>query len=122
MDIQGSFSKLSKNIIKGKDLVVQTSENLIEVSKINLDISNKKSSIEKLYKKLGKKLYKLYKKQPIKNDELEKIIKDIDKEKKELDYLENNLMKTKDKKRCKHCNSYIDNYSSFCPKCGKKQI
>lgn len=121
MDMKQSLSKLSKNIVKGKDIVIRTSENLIDISKLNSLIASKSTSIDELYKKLGQKFYKKAKKSKQVSEEFSKLISLINKEKKELKDLEEKLAHLKNKKYCKYCNSEIPKDCIFCPECGGKQ-
>lgn len=97
MNLNKSFSDLNKGIVKTKDVVVKASETAIEISKTYMMISNKEKSLDELYEKLGKKFYKKYSRNPVDKNDFKEIVDKIDKEKKELNTLQEKLSRLKSK-------------------------
>jgi rubrerythrin len=121
MPLKDSLSKIGKYLEDGVSNVAYKSENLIEVSKVNMAISSEEKMIEDIYKKIGKKVYKDYKEKKINDKSLIDKCEEIEEIEKDINLLKKKLLKLKDKKCCKKCGAEMDRGASYCPKCGREQ-
>ncbi len=121
MPLKDSLSKIGKYIEDGVSNVAYKSENLIEVSKLNMAISSEEKMVEDIYKKIGEKVYKDYKEKKISDKSLLNKCEEIEAIEKDINVLKKKLLRLKDKKSCKKCGAEMDRGSTFCPKCGREQ-
>jgi ribosomal protein L40E len=116
-----NLSKIGKYIEDGVSNVAYKSENLFEVSKLNMAISSEEKMIDDICKKIGKKIYKDYKEKKINDKSLIDKCEEIDEIEKDISALKKKLLKLKDKKACKKCGAEMEKFATYCPKCGKEQ-
>lgn len=116
-----SLSKMGKYLENGFSNVAYKSENLIEVSKLNMAISSEEKMIDDICTKIGKKIYKDYKEKKLNDKSLISKCEEIEAIEKDVNVLKKKLLKLKDKKCCKKCGAEMDRRDTFCPKCGREQ-
>lgn len=121
MPLKDRLSKIGKYLEDGVSNVAYKSENLIEVSKLNMAISSEEKMVDDICRKIGKKIYNDYKEKKVTDKSLINKCEEIEAIEKDINALKKKLMKLKDKKACKKCGSEMDRGASFCPKCGKEQ-
>ncbi len=71
------ISKIAKTVEDGAVTVAKKSGKMVEVSKLNLNISSEKDNIDRLYKKVGEIVYEKYKNGEIIDRDLEEDCKAI---------------------------------------------
>lgn len=103
--------KISKNIAdKGKDV--------IEITKINSQISTEKDKIKDLYVKIGEEVYKAFVEgQGSAYDESCAQIKEIEAN---IEELNAKVLELKNASKCPSCGAEVTKETAFCPKCGAK--
>lgn len=121
MAFKESLSKIGKHLEDGVSNVAYKSENLIEISKLNMAISSDEKLINEIYLKLGKKVFKDYKDNKILDNSLVEKCEEIEEINKDIASLKKKVLKLKDKKQCKKCGETMEKEADFCPKCGKEQ-
>jgi Zn finger protein HypA/HybF involved in hydrogenase expression len=121
MPFKDSLLKIGKYLEDGASNVAYKSENLIEISKLNLALSSDEKLIDEIYLKLGKRIYKDY----LDNKIIDKGLKDkcleIETINKDIEGINKKILKYKNKKQCKKCGTAMEKEAEFCPKCGKEQ-
>lgn len=121
MPFKDSLSKLSEYLETGAGNVAKKSGELIEVSKINMEISSEEKKAYELYAKIGKKIYKRY----IEGMEVDKDFiskcKEIEDIEKDIKELKERKLRAKEMKNCRHCYCEMKAEDNYCPRCGKKQ-
>lgn len=122
MSLPYNLIKIKNSLEDGATAAIKKSEQLIEISKINFEISNKEKEIDHIYTELGKKIYRKYdKNKTIDNSNVEKSCKDIKKIEEEIHNLKKNILKLQRKKICSLCGSEVEKGSIYCDNCGFKQ-
>jgi len=110
-----------ENIGKKAGEAVKKSGELVEITKLNMNITTEEGKIQKLYNQIGKKVYENYC-QTDKVDELFaedcNTIKDYENT---IRNLKNKIMEIKNMKICTNCGAELERTTVFCPKCGAKQ-
>ncbi|MGM9973295.1 MAG: zinc ribbon domain-containing protein [Clostridiaceae bacterium] len=119
MAIKTSINDIGRALKDTGRKTLKKSSIFIDSSRINLIISSKKNKINDIYKEIGKRYYKKYKKDLSKDSPFKKLFLDIDALKKEIKELEQELLSVNNEKQCPHCGKFIDKKSLFCNKCGK---
>lgn len=121
MPLKNNLSKIGKLLEDGISNVAYKSENLVEVSKLNMAIASEEKMVDDIYSKIGRKIYKDYKEKKINDKSLIDKCEEIEAIEKDINILKKKLLKLKDKKACKKCGAEMDRGASYCPKCGKAQ-
>ncbi|WP_315122471.1 hypothetical protein [uncultured Clostridium sp.] len=88
--ITSGLSKLAKTVGDGAATVAKKSGEIVETSKLNLNISSEKNNIEKLYKEIGEMIFEKYKNGAMIDVDLEEACKSIEES-------NNNIEKIKEK-------------------------
>ena len=114
------FSKISGYIKDGASKAKKKSVNIIETSKLNIEISSLNKSIRGLYEEIGEGLYKKYLSGKGIDDSFKDYCKEIQSLSKKMGSLRRKILKSKDMCACKFCGTTIAKASSFCPSCGMK--
>lgn len=114
------LTDLGKKITETAKTVGKKSEDLVEITKLNLAIGSEEDKIKRLFSEIGSDLYKHY-------IDGESFGEYFDSKCGELKDMELNIAKIKDKifqlkgsKVCKSCTELIDLEVKFCPNCGAK--
>lgn len=121
MPFKDSLSKIGKYLEDGVSNVAYKSENLVEISKLNLTLSSDEKLIDEVYLKIGKKIYKDYLDNKILDKSLIDKCGEIETINKDITIIKKKILKLKDKKQCKKCGAAMVKEADFCPKCGKEQ-
>lgn len=121
MTFKDSLSKIGKYLEEGVSSVAYKSENLVEISKLNLTLSSQEKHIDEIYLKIGKKIYKDYKENKITDKGILEKCEEIEVINKDIEGIKKKILKYKDKKQCKKCGTEMEKEAGFCPKCGREQ-
>lgn len=118
MDI---INKIGKKATETYKITAEKTSKIAKEAKLKMEINNCNSNIQELYTEIGKKIYLKYSKEEeitIEdiNDELNKIDTLTD----EINKSNDEIMKLKDKVKCKNCNYEMDDDFKYCPNCGAK--
>jgi rubrerythrin len=110
-----------ENISKKAGEAVKKSGDLVEITKLNMNITNEEGKIQTIYKDIGKKVYDNY----CNNEKVDELFVDdctkIKEHENTILDLKNKIMEIKSIKICTNCGAEIDKSVVFCPKCGAKQ-
>ena len=91
----------------------------MEISKLNLSISQEKDKINKIYSEIGKAVYEQY----IAGNDVgfgEKCTVIAEHERK-IEELQQKILEIKNVKKCHSCGTEIGKDIAYCPQCGAKQ-
>lgn len=113
------MEKILSEIKNTADKVAKKSGELVELSKVKINILNTKSSIDSYFKKLGEILYFSQKEDADADTEnLEEIFAKIDELYEKLSEYNDAKANLTNKKICPECHKSNDTDSSFCSRCG----
>ena len=91
-------------------------------AKIKMKMSDNKSKIEDLYKKIGKAIYQEHIDiEESKKEEIADCCIKIDELSKEIENYQDEIRKLKNKRVCEKCFTEIDMNVKYCPNCGAEQ-
>jgi ribosomal protein L40E len=121
MPLKDSLSKIGKYLEEGVSNVAYKSENLVEISKLNMALSSDEKLIDEIYLKIGKRIYKEFKENKILDKSLLDKCAEIEVINKDIGSIKKKILKLKEKKQCKKCGAEMEEEADFCPKCGKQQ-
>lgn len=117
MDI---FKDLGKKIGSTAKTVGKKSEELVEVTKINLTIGNEEDKIKKLLVEIGSEVYAKQAEGEQFGDFIDEKCSQIKAIEQNIEELRSKVSKIKGQKACSECNTSIDEDVKFCPNCGNK--
>ena len=88
-----------------------------------MKISDNKSKIDELYKKIGKKVYQKHvsKNENCIKDQIEEELIQIDSLSQEIDSYHDQILELSNEKVCVSCKEPMAKDAKFCPKCGTEQ-
>lgn len=117
------FNKLGKKASETYKVTTEKTGKIAQEVKLKLKMSENKSQISDIYKKIGEKVYEQHvreEKIDIK-EELEQECIKIDVLANEIEEMLNQILALKDKKQCEKCFAEININDKFCPTCGAEQ-
>lgn len=114
------FNGLGKKIGKTAKTVSKKSEELVEVTKLNLTIGNEEDKIKKLLIEMGSEIYGRYAEGEKYDQYLDDKCAQIKQIESNINELKNKVKKIKGHKICSGCNSDIFDDVKYCPNCGNK--
>jgi formyltetrahydrofolate synthetase len=109
------FDIIKKGARKGTELAQQT----VEITKINSQISSKKTEVEERYNKIGHNVYEAHRinRGEVAEAPILKLCSEVSRLLQEIAVLEKRINAIKKEKACT-CGSIVSNDMKFCPKCG----
>lgn len=111
---------LKGTIKKTAGIAYDKSTQLVEITKMNFQISEAETSIDKKFKELGIKLYEEIKAGREIDDETKFIYESIESKYAELEEMKNKVNIIKNVKACLKCGENNSQDNIFCSKCGSK--
>lgn len=100
--------------------VAGKTNNLVDVTKLNLALNEAGKKISALYEKIGETVYLKYTADELNCTEFDEILKEIDSFKAEQESLKAQIAELKNAITCPECGANNDKGSDFCSKCGAK--
>lgn len=101
----------------------ETTNKIARETKLKLKINDNKGKIEKIYEKIGQKIYEKHIREEnidIKN-ELKEECSQIDSLSREIEIARREILDLNKKKQCPKCFAEIEKEMAFCPECGTRQ-
>lgn len=125
------MDKFIDNLKKGFNIAVNEAEkltkvvagkttNIVDVTKLNLSLSETERKTGKLYEKIGELVYERYASGTEFEGELAEICAEIEGLKDEADNLKEQIAALKNAAVCPSCGQVIDKSGDYCSKCGEK--
>jgi len=115
------FENISKKVTDTAKAAARKSGDLMEVTKLNLNIGAEEDKIKRKYMEIGKTVYEEYKK----GEELPYAFRDLCEKVQEyernIEEMKAKILQLKGLKNCPSCGAELDEEFAFCPKCGAKQ-
>lgn len=97
-----------------------TTTNIVDITKLNLTLSDTENKIKDLYIAIGESIYKDYTEGGEVTGEIGEHCIEIDRFKKETEVLKEQIASLKNTVACPSCGQYNDKDSEYCSKCGSK--
>lgn len=113
-----NFGKKASEIAQA---AAKKSTEIVEVTKITMNITSEEDRIKKQYTTIGQKLYEEYRSNPGQYPEFSEQFKEINALMENIRKLKSRLLDAKNMRICDTCEAEIDKKVAFCPKCGAKQ-
>lgn len=76
--LTSSLTKIAQSVEEGANIIAKKSSDVVEISKLNFNISNEEKSIKNKYEEIGKVIFEKYKNSEIIDKDLEEHCKELD--------------------------------------------
>ncbi len=118
MDI---INKIGKKATETYKMTAERTGKIAKEAKLKMEINNYNSNVQELYTEIGKKVYlKYHEEEEITLDDIKDELNKIDTITEQIDKANDEIMKLKDKVKCKNCSFEMDEEFKYCPNCGAK--
>lgn len=115
------FDNLGKKVGEAAQTAAKKSSELVETTKLNMNISTAEDKINKIYLKIGKNTFAKFNAGYEINPDFVDDCKEIKQLQDEINNLKAKIMELKNVKLCTSCGAELNRDVMFCPKCGSKQ-
>ena len=114
------ITDLGKKLTETAKTVTKKSEDIVEITKLNLAVGNEEDKIRRTFSELGSELYKSYLLGNSFGVEFDSKCSEIKEMEESVARNKEKVLALKGSKVCKDCKSIIDKDVNFCPNCGSK--
>jgi rubrerythrin len=115
------WKELKHRVEKGVETASQKSQQMVEISRLNLRIRGKKEDINRLYRRLGILAYEAWKEDPAESlaidGEIKEVLESIRQLQTEITAMEQDLLLVRGKIDCPACGAVVDRGTDQCPVC-----
>lgn len=115
------LDNFGKRLSEAAQAAAKKSGELMEVTKINMNITQEEDKIKKLYTNIGKKVYESYLKDPDNYAQFKEECEAIGSHNENIKKMKARILEAKNLRLCSACGEEIGNDVVYCPKCGAKQ-
>lgn len=109
-----------ENLGKAAQAAAKKSGELVEVTKLNVNINSEEDKIQKLYAQIGKSIYERYSATGEVSDEIRETCEAITVHEQNIKGLREKIADIKGTKQCVGCGAEMEKTQIFCSKCGAK--
>ncbi len=110
-----------ENIGKAAQAAAKKSGELVEITKLNMNINSEEDKIQKQYTQIGKLIYEKFKATGDIDSEFVASCETIKTHEQNISNLKEKILETKNLRLCSGCGAEMDRNAMFCAKCGAKQ-
>jgi len=114
------LENLGKRVGEAAQAVSKKSSELVEITKLNVNISSEEDKIQKLYSQIGKLVYEKYVSTGAVDNELKELCETISGHEETIKGLREKIMQIKGTRQCINCGTEMERNQIFCSKCGTK--
>jgi len=111
---------LGRKITATAKTVTRKSEDIVEITKLNLAIGNEEDKIKRMLYEIGSELYRSYTNGKAFGDFYDGRCAEVKQIEENINTLKERVLLLKGSKICKTCSSVVDLEVNFCPNCGEK--
>lgn len=115
------FENLTKKVTETAKAAARKSGDIVEVTKLNMNISSEEDKIKKVYTDIGKTVYESFDKGEEIPDNFKELCEKVRVHFKNIEEMKEKILELKSVKICPSCEAELDADVAFCPKCGTKQ-
>ena len=114
------LENLGKKVGEAAQAAAKKSGELVEVTKLNVNINSEEDKIQKLYLQIGKSIYEKYSSLGIADEDVKEACEAIVVHEQNVKALRDKISDVKGMKQCVSCGADMDKSQIFCSKCGSK--
>lgn len=132
-ELKDAFSKFSvsakdaaETVIKATkesaNTVAKKSNELVQISKLNMSISSEETKLEELYKEIGKSIFEKFDNEVYIDPDVVPVCENIKEHLDSILEMKEKISELKNIRKCTTCGTEISEETKFCSKCGSKQL
>lgn len=114
------LENLGKKVGEAAQAAAKKSGELVEVTKLNVNINTEEDKIQKLYSQIGKSIYERFSASGIAEDDIKEACEAIVVHEQNVKALKDKIAEVKGTKQCVGCGNEMEKTQIFCSKCGAK--
>ena len=114
------LENLGKRVGEAAQAAAKKSGELVEVTKLNVNINSEEDKIHKLYTQIGKSIFERYSASGIAEDEVKEFCEAVKVHEQNIKALRDKILEVKGSKQCIGCGVDMEKTQIFCSKCGAK--
>lgn len=114
------FNEIKNKVTQTAKSAMQKSNEIFEITKINMSIGDAQLQMDKLFRDVGKIIYDAYREGDQFSDEITKKCSQVDNLVEQIKEMKERVAQLKKVKICPNCESENQPDAVFCSKCGRK--
>lgn len=114
------LNDIGKKITETAKSVTRKSEDIVEITKLNLTIGNEEDKIKRMFYEIGSELYRSYTNGKTIGDFYDSKCNEVKQIEENIKAIKERILLLKGNKTCKTCNTVVDAEVNYCPNCGEK--
>lgn len=115
------LDNITKRVTDTAKAAAKKSGSVVEVTRLNMNISAEEEKVRKIYADMGKQLYEDYTEGKIVGEKLLEHCERIDEIVSNIDVMREKVLELRNVKACPNCGMELDIDMTYCYKCGRKQ-
>lgn len=115
------IKNITKKVTETAKVAAKKSGEMVELTKLKMNISSEEDKIEKEYAQMGKIVFEAFERGEKVGDEFEAHCEKIVSYRENIKAMKDQILKLKNIKVCPECGGEVESEALFCPKCGTKQ-
>ncbi|MEI6131195.1 MAG: hypothetical protein WCQ41_00020 [Bacillota bacterium] len=100
---------------------VQSTGEMLEVAKLNLDVRSAEDKINGLFAKMGKLVFASYEAEKVEDPDMVELCEKVKESYVGVEELRKKILELRNKKMCTECKAELNDTDPFCNKCGAAQ-
>ncbi len=114
------FDNMGKKLGEAAQAAAKKSGELVEVTKLNVNINSEEDKIQKLYTQIGKKVFEKYSEAGTADADFIEDCEAIKVHELNVKNLREKILEVKNMKQCTGCGAELERNQIFCSKCGTR--
>jgi hypothetical protein len=114
------LNDIGKKITETAKTVTRKSEDIVEITKLNLAIGSEEDKIKRMFYEIGSELYRSYTNGKTIGDFYDSKCNEVKQLEDNIKAIKERILLLKGNKTCKACNTVVDLEVNYCPNCGEK--
>lgn len=114
------LENLGKKVGEAAQAAAKKSGELVEITKLNVNIGSEEDKVQKLYAQIGKTIYEKYDASGTVDQDVQENCEAIKVHEQNIKALKEKIMEVKNMKNCINCGTEMERAQVFCSKCGAR--
>jgi hypothetical protein len=114
------LNDIGKRITETAKTVTRKSEDIVEITKLNLSIGSEEDKIKRMFYEIGSELYRSYTNGSPMEGFYDSKCNEVKQIEENIKAIKERILLLKGNKACKACSSVVDMEVNYCPNCGEK--
>lgn len=114
------LENIGRKVGEAAQAAAKKSGELVEITKLNVNINSEEDKIQKIYTQIGKALYEKYSAAGVAEDDIKESFEAVKVHEQNIKNLRDKIMDLKGAKLCINCGAEMEKTQVFCSKCGTK--